>query len=78
MTTCRGCGCSEHNPCILDLAGMRFTDEQLGELTDDELEEKAGSTCSWVEAGLCSACVVAPPPPPLLYDFAGRPLRGAP
>lgn len=43
---CRECGCTDDRPCIVapDV-------NDLVEFLDD-----APSTCSWVEADLCSAC----------------------
>jgi hypothetical protein len=68
---CRVCGCTEDAACIVDAAGELVDVDGL-----DTLPEGC-SPCTWVEADLCSACVEGHPAP-LLYDAAGRPLRGAP
>jgi hypothetical protein len=73
--TCKVCGCSELQPCLVDDAGARFVDD--GTRTDAELEQLEVTPCSWIEFDLCSACVQGPAPA-LLVDQYGNPLRGAP
>jgi hypothetical protein len=78
VIACRKCGCTENDPCVLDVQGFPFTKGELEAMSDDDLEEQtSGSCCYWVEPDLCSACVERAPAP-LLFDHAGRPLRGAP
>jgi hypothetical protein len=79
---CRVCGCTEEQACAF-FEGRRLTDRDLEQLEVSdplarELAKLAITTCSWVEADLCSGCVEEPAPPPLLFDAHGQPLRGAP
>jgi hypothetical protein len=69
---CRRCGCTEDAGCVVDGHG------NVIDVADGDTLPDGASVCSWVERDLCSACVEAPPPAPLLFDAAGRPLRGAP
>ncbi len=70
--TCRRCGCTEDDPCLLDVEGTVVDPER--HLVDPDV---VAGCCSWIEPDLCSACV-EDEAPPLLYDAARRPLRGAP
>lgn len=76
IETCRQCGCCDNDPCIV-LEGKRLTDAELEAMSDDDIDRAPLSNCSWVQPGLCSACVQGTVPP-LLVDQNGRPLRGAP
>ncbi len=78
MNICRQCACTDNSPCLVDEKGQSHTLDSLAALSDEQLEDAPLTPCHWVEFNLCSACLQPPAPPPLLYDFAGRPLRGAP
>jgi len=72
VRSCRVCGCTDLDGCILDQAG------NVVELDDPfETLPDGYTVCSWIEPDLCSGCV-KDKAPPLLFDGDGNPIGRAP